>query len=338
MNGFKKLVIIGNGFDLAYGLKTSYKDFINWYLIEKVKIGSSYCNYEDSLILINFSDERGIVNEGIVNLNNLFRSISRSISSSNQTRVKSPFLSKILKIASATWVDIENEYFNSLVDCFENINQPISMYKQNVEVLNNDLEQIKNYLIEYLDIVSKEKNKNKDVVEFLNNELGYSALEQNDVLFLNLNYTDTLESFIGDKQIIYYHGKLNDEDNPIIFGYGDELHPKYSLFKDDNSYTINMKHFSYLLTDNTSRLSKFINSEYEVHLWGHSCGISDRLLLNKIFNHPNCHKIKTTYYQSKQDYIDKAQNIQKILVDSEKLHHKLVTFPNSVTIKFNDLL
>lgn len=26
-----RLVIIGNGFDLAHGLKTSYKDFIEWY-------------------------------------------------------------------------------------------------------------------------------------------------------------------------------------------------------------------------------------------------------------------------------------------------------------------
>ena len=26
-----RLVIIGNGFDMAHGLKTSYVDFINWY-------------------------------------------------------------------------------------------------------------------------------------------------------------------------------------------------------------------------------------------------------------------------------------------------------------------
>lgn len=26
-----RLVIIGNGFDMAHALKTSYKDFINWY-------------------------------------------------------------------------------------------------------------------------------------------------------------------------------------------------------------------------------------------------------------------------------------------------------------------
>jgi len=26
-----RIVLIGNGFDLAHGLKTSYADFINWY-------------------------------------------------------------------------------------------------------------------------------------------------------------------------------------------------------------------------------------------------------------------------------------------------------------------
>ena len=27
-----KLVLIGNGFDLAHGLKTSYMDFMDWYI------------------------------------------------------------------------------------------------------------------------------------------------------------------------------------------------------------------------------------------------------------------------------------------------------------------
>ena len=26
-----RIILIGNGFDLAHGLKTSYADFINWY-------------------------------------------------------------------------------------------------------------------------------------------------------------------------------------------------------------------------------------------------------------------------------------------------------------------
>ncbi|WP_276880436.1 AbiH family protein, partial [Bacteroides heparinolyticus] len=35
-----RLVIIGNGFDMAHGLKTSYMDFINWYWEQRL-FGSS---------------------------------------------------------------------------------------------------------------------------------------------------------------------------------------------------------------------------------------------------------------------------------------------------------
>lgn len=31
-----RLVIIGNGFDMAHGLRTSYMDFINWYWDQRV--------------------------------------------------------------------------------------------------------------------------------------------------------------------------------------------------------------------------------------------------------------------------------------------------------------
>ena len=29
-----RIILVGNGFDLAHGLKTSYSDFINWYWAE----------------------------------------------------------------------------------------------------------------------------------------------------------------------------------------------------------------------------------------------------------------------------------------------------------------
>ena len=38
-----RLVLIGNGFDLAHGLKTSYKDFIQWYWEERIfKLKTEY--------------------------------------------------------------------------------------------------------------------------------------------------------------------------------------------------------------------------------------------------------------------------------------------------------
>ena len=31
MKDMNRIIIVGNGFDLAHGLKTKYEDFINWY-------------------------------------------------------------------------------------------------------------------------------------------------------------------------------------------------------------------------------------------------------------------------------------------------------------------
>jgi Bacteriophage abortive infection AbiH len=50
-----RLILVGNGFDLAHGLKTSYKDFIIWYLAESLG-QASYLpkTYQDKLVEIQF--------------------------------------------------------------------------------------------------------------------------------------------------------------------------------------------------------------------------------------------------------------------------------------------
>lgn len=37
-----RIILVGNGFDLAHGLKTRYEDFINWYF-EQLKKELSDC-------------------------------------------------------------------------------------------------------------------------------------------------------------------------------------------------------------------------------------------------------------------------------------------------------
>ena len=46
-----RLVLIGNGFDLAHGLKTSYADFINWYKAHRVEqLGEEHSNVSKDLL------------------------------------------------------------------------------------------------------------------------------------------------------------------------------------------------------------------------------------------------------------------------------------------------
>lgn len=50
-----RLILVGNGFDLAHGLKTSYKDFIDDFWegkINKIKYYNISSRYEDEYIIV----------------------------------------------------------------------------------------------------------------------------------------------------------------------------------------------------------------------------------------------------------------------------------------------
>lgn len=55
-----RLVIIGNGFDMAHGLKTSYMDFINWYWDQRVDafVGNTTNIAEDILCKLIINESR----------------------------------------------------------------------------------------------------------------------------------------------------------------------------------------------------------------------------------------------------------------------------------------
>lgn len=172
---------------------------------------------------------------------------------------------------------------------------------------------------------SKDKGFWKDYVE----------LNPNDFLFLNFNYTDTIDRYhdwINNGEIpsiIDIHGELNNSENPIIFGYGDELEENYQKLENlqDNEYLENIKSIKYQETDNYKQVLSFINSDkYQVIILGHSCGNSDRTLLNTLFEHENCVSIKPYYYQyqDKDNYSDIVRNISRSFTDKKSMRDKVV--------------
>lgn len=127
-------------------------------------------------------------------------------------------------------------------------------------------------------------------------------------VILNFNYTATAERLYANKkcEVINIHGELGSERNPIIFGYGDELDDDYKNIEklQDNDFLENIKSVHYHETSNYRRLLGFIESEpYQVITMGHSCGNSDRTLLNTLFEHPNCISVKV-YYHQREDGMD----------------------------------
>lgn len=139
-------------------------------------------------------------------------------------------------------------------------------------------------------------------------------------LLLNFNYTQTAKKLYNDHnidEIINIHGELNSENNPIIFGYGDELDDDYNKIEklQNNDFLENIKSISYHKTRNYRELLNFISlGPYQVFIMGHSCGNSDRTLLNTLFEHDNCLSIKVFYRQYEDgtdNYIDMIKNISR---------------------------
>lgn len=362
-----RLVIIGNGFDLAHGLKTSYMDFINWYW-EKVIcsfVNNHTTKYEDVNCAIYITKD-SIYNSwhSFVYKNQLFFDgklqqsaieLIKYIESDKVNFMFKPetFLSDIMKsIEGKGWVDIENIYYKHLKE-----NLPFCSHSK-VERLNKQLAyllcRLIDYLrglntakmkIDYLPLMTEEikiddvsidgqkvvRNALQSIDSFISN-IVYSRekLKPESVMLLSFNYTPTANLYTAGNIIHnYIHGELSHPES-IIFGYGDELDKDYKSIQElnDNELLKNVKSVKYLEKSRYREMLRFIDSEpFQVFIMGHSCGNSDRTLLNTIFEHENCISIKPFYYKRKDgtdNYLELVQNISRNFTDMKLFRDRVV--------------
>jgi hypothetical protein len=223
-------------------------------------------------------------------------------------------------------VDIEYEYYMALVGLSQKLRtQGVSRSEQvdkELDDLNKCFKLIKEKLIEYLssiEITSDLRNQEMQQILGVNEKeiLGRK-------LFVCFNYTHTVDKlYLKDtffkEDINYIHGALADNSNPIIFGYGDEMASEYENIRElsNNGFLANMKPIC-SVTDNYQQIMNFIDSgNFTVKVLGHSCGRSDRYLLNPIFEHVNCRSIRIYHYETtsdeRNDYLNKRQEISRHL-------------------------
>ena len=124
----------------------------------------------------------------------------------------------------------------------------------------------------------------------------------------------------------------------MVFGYGDEMDLDYKLIEDidDNEYLKFFKSFQYFQNNCYDKLLKYIDSaKFQVYIMGHSCGLSDRIMLNTIFEHKNCRSIKIYYHEEedpqkdnhsakKDNYLDIVKNISRHFKDKTSMRRKIV--------------
>lgn len=336
-----RLIIIGNGFDIAHGLKTKYSDFIDWLLC------SSFSKYEKNSYF--YEDDSfcfGSKNGGKIYCTNGKSNISGEmvydlIKREEHFGIKNNFLDQLITKAydEKKWVDIESMYFSSLLQAFRDNNYSSSYNEsQNAAILSsilelhNELDYITNKLDEYLETVNAGINNNRinDPRANISNVLAPD--KEIKIMYLNFNYTDTLlkKAYGYESEVNYIHGRLQRKDNPIVFGYGDEASEEIQKLEHlgVNEYLRKLKSFAYLKTPNYKNLLSFIDSDlFEVHIIGHSCGITDRALLKEVFEHKNCHSIRIFFYEKgngNDSFEETTLEISRHFSNKQLMRRKLV--------------
>lgn len=386
-----RLVIIGNGFDLAHGLPTSYKDFIDdyWKTVAGLYKNQAKSSYTDNFINVEYSIMSAYLEKAKGEVKNIktykdftdFIEVYKSGTSYNRYQFgdengcliefKNYFFRLICIQSIENWVDIENVYYKLLK---ESLNGSKSIIE-----INTQFEEVKFLLEKYLikNIEESFEFSEKEAEEFMDifNDVQYEGefpidrfyfeLPKKDEIefeksfekerlslsgdrylnykksisiknyFLSFNYTSTVFEYnkaLGNnlESLIEIHGRLQDERNPINFGFGDEMDKHYQEIeeKNYNEYLKNIKSFQYLHTSNYKRLLDLIDSEkFQVYIMGHSCGLSDRTLLNTIFEHENCCSIKIFYHQKEDgsdNYTEITQNISRHFNKKKLMREKIV--------------
>ena len=171
-----RIIIIGNGFDLAHNLKTGYQDFINdywatveeqvygryWQWLDQHYEGSKHIpeNYKDNFVCIEKECGKTETNKVCFsyNENSPFGKLCTLIDEYNNVpnalvtvhlKFKNRFFERISRQYSLiNWVDIENEYYDALKELLQEEN--LQKQNESIRILNKEFDDVKGLLEEYL--------------------------------------------------------------------------------------------------------------------------------------------------------------------------------------------
>ena len=358
---YNRIIIVGNGYDRALNLPTSYNDFLLDYLKSAVFTAFEKDYNEDPLFKIPH-----VRYAKPDNLKAVLESINDIPLFLNQAKLNYEFQYTtdffdllIDHVLDKNWVDIENLYFNLLIRKISSIQKsdPLNRKYDSIEELNQQMNFLKKKLEEYLikvqlnhrispldspmqSIHSEFNEKLLGIPAFKLHGKHDSEIENpSKVVFLNFNFTNFLSQVAFSRWqgnfIINIHGELNNSRNPIIFGYGDDSHPIYESLENEQSDEPlkQIKSFYYPKTDNYHQVLGVMSEKpYEVFIVGHSCGLSDRTLLKTIFEDDNCLGIKIYHRGNEHDHFLKNIAISRHFQNKVKLRDKILPYDEHAII------
>lgn len=282
------ILVIGNGFDIAHGLKTKYIDFLNYvkdqrahYLYNSKNVMSEFLNYAKHNLLIDYFLD--IYEERCKNGQDGWVDFEREISELIQALY---YLKQLLSKHGSNQDEIlfyraRLEYFSKVVgdkSAFCSVQSIDNFAKRLLSALNELIRALEIYLT--MVVPQKGIIPIKQIKDISVNYL------------LSFNYTDTFDKYYhAGIESCYIHGKavLNHpiEECNLVLGI-DEFQPE--ITRDDKNEYVWFKKFYqriYKHTDSNyldwiEELTTITYGFNDVYIYGHSLDVTDKDVLSKL--------------------------------------------------------
>lgn len=361
-----RYLVLGNGFDLAHGLKTRYTDFL-MYVIER-----------DKALYNNYVQNNSNVDIEYIETNNSDEYISEKIKN-NIWLNYFVVLYRDKLIRGENWIDFELE-ISYIIENFDRKAKSKLEYIYELKELNNDDKKMLYFYNLYgilhasKDVYNVKKQTYQELIKNLSNDLDnlilafeyylQNEVEDKDVLFyspdikalgkingiLNFNYTTTYKRVYQDLSntlVHYIHGKVaNENGNNMVLGVNEywegseaDKHTDFNIFKKFVQRVMkdtgtDYRKWIYEATENgKSYENKRAITSYkdlglsEVYIFGHSLDCTDRDLLMELFENDNI--VVNIYYKDKVHQADLIAAVVK-MISEEKFIKQYQQYPQRI--------
>lgn len=293
------LFIIGNGFDIAHGMKTKYSDFRKYLISKYLDEDPDNLNFE-----VPYSNPK-----------------PDGGSEYNDADVVLAIIKLLDKTEGILWNDIESSLgILDYSDIFEELEFDTDHKNLKHQYYNN--EDIAMELCEAISLIQKYFHSWIKTIKISTTQLSdfQKLINPQKDLFLNFNYTRTLEKLYDVKNICHIHGSTRGK---IYFGHGDDKDSTEDYQNDflGAEYELNrLKHFlkknTYLAYKKNIRFfsaikKMLLHENLNIYSYGFSFSDVDKFYLKKIFLNTNTENI--CFYMNDYDKKSKRKQFEKIL-------------------------
>ncbi|MDO3627655.1 AbiH family protein [Mucilaginibacter sp. BT774] len=231
-----RLILLGNGFDLAHGLKTGYTHFIKWYIAQSIHRCSNDGEYKDGLLEVSVNDDYRGSAEGNRNFDDILYWVNQSYNESLDLRSigpvwmgwdgRTPHYPYIIKSNTSLldaivyqcnvhrWVDVEAVFYRTITRLLQGNDNYPDLVESELRIINDGMrtiiENLRLYLLSlpapqliqsYFKIFSDYVHK--DDLESLTSELSGDQFKDhapNRTMVVNFNYTSTFEQYYSERE------------------------------------------------------------------------------------------------------------------------------------------